>query len=526
MCLAVAAAAAEPASRLYREAQRAEREGRDLEAFLLLTRAAGLRPQEQKYTLALERVRRRASQSLAALQQLDQALELDPDNSYLRGLSRDLDPAEEEEETDDAEPPPTFTEMRQAELAAPPVELRPAQEQRSFQVTAEPKTLWEQVAGAYGLGVVFDPEWTPGPPSRLRLDQADFREAIRALMALTNTFVVPLRPRMLLVAADTQQKRTELDPTMATLLPIPQAISVEEANEIGRAVQQVLDIKRLAVDAARRQVYLRDTVSRVQLARVLYLELARRRAEVMIDIDLVSASSSTLTNLGLSMPTSFPITSQGTVTLGSGRPQLGISIGDFQLAADESRSQARLLSSVRLRATDGLPASMHIGDRFPILNAIFSPIVFTDQIRDLQQSGQYRQPFPSFTFEDLGLVLKVTPRVHDRRDVTLTLEAEFKLLAGPSYNGIPVISTRKFSSTVRLREGESGLVSGMAAVQISKTAGGLPGIGRLVGRRNWQRDESELILAITPRLTVLPPAEQGPSRAFYTGSDSRLPPPI
>jgi general secretion pathway protein D len=309
---------------------------------------------------------------------------------------------------------------------------------------------------------------------------------------------------------------------MEALLPIPQVISIEEANEIGRAVQQVLDIKRLAVDAARRQVYVRDTVSRVRLAQALYEELSRRRGEVMLEIELLGVSRSNLTNLGLTTATGF-VAAQGSgghVTLGGGETLFGIQIADSNFEASASRSESRLLTSVRLRATDGLPASMHIGDHYPIVNAVFSPIVFTDQIRNLQQSGQLRPPFPSFTFEDLGLVLKVTPRIHDSQEVSLSLEAAFRLLSGDSLNGIPVIADRKFTSAVRLREGQTSIISGLVVSQVARSRSGLAGL-LLLSHNTWQFDYNELLVTITPRLISLPPAEQFPQRAFYYGTDLR-----
>ncbi|MBI3693627.1 MAG: type II and III secretion system protein [Acidobacteria bacterium] len=512
---------ADEAGRLARDARRAERQGDDLRAYTLYTRAAGLRPQQEKYRFDAVRLQVRAAQSLAALDRLDEALALDPENPYLQ--ARQSSPQK-------AEPaPPTTAEVREAEQAAEPIELKPKPGARSFHLKGNTHEVWQQVARAYGLEVVFDPDFTPGSPFQFHLENAEVREAFRSLRAVTGTFLAPIHERVALVAKDTPPKRNEFEPMMATLLPIPQVISVEEANEVGRAVQQALDIKRLAVDAARRQVYLRDTVTKVHMARLLYEDLSRRRGEVMIEIELIAASKSSLANLGLTLPTSFPATpgSSGLFTVGGGQTIFGVQVADPAFQANRTRSDSQLLTSFRIRATDGLPASMHIGDKYPIVNALFSPVVITDQIQNLQNSGQYRQPFPSFTFEDLGLVLKVTPRIHDLEEVSLTIEAEFRLLSGASLNGIPVISDRKFNSAVRLKEGETSIVSGLAVAQSARTQSGvaglsqLPFIGSLWRQNTYQIDQNELLIAITPRLTIAPPAEQAAPLAFYFGSELR-----
>ncbi|MBI3666432.1 MAG: hypothetical protein HY236_09465, partial [Acidobacteria bacterium] len=103
---------------------------------------------------------------------------------------------------------------------------------------------------------------------------------------------------------------------------------------------------------------------------------------------------------------------------------------------------------------------------------------------------------------------------------------------GESLNSLPVISTRKFSSAVRVREGESSIISGLAVVQTSRSTSGpaglsqIPMLGRLFRSSTRQLDQDELLLTITPHLTSLPPAEQFPSRAFATGTESRMAPAI
>jgi len=520
---------ADEAGRLYKEARKAESRGQAVEAFTLYAKAAGLRPDQPRYRMGLERLQVRVGQALAAV------LPPPPQPGTTIVVAGD-DPASEL---------PSRADLLRAEQPAEPPRLRYSGSLQDLDIQGDARALYERVGEAFRVRVVFDPDFSPGPTVRFRLTEASFREAIRAVMALTSTFVVPLDDSTLLVAAENQQKRNELEPFMAALLPIPQVMSVEEANEVGRAVQQALDIKRLIVDAGRRQVYLRDTVTRVRLARALYQELSRRRGEVLLDFELVSSGRSNVINFGATLPTSFPVfnlspfggnrppAETGTVlSLGGGDTLFGIRIGDAAFQADWARSQGDLLTRFQLRATDGLPASLHIGDRFPIVNAIFSPIVLTDEIRDLEEQGQLRTPFPSFTFEDLGLVLKVTPRVHDLREVTLTLEAEFRVLTGASLNGLPVISTRKFSSAVRLRLGETSLVSGLAAVQRIMTRSGfgplarIPLLGRLFSRSAWQTEQTELILSITPHLTIAPPGEQFPSRVLYSGAEGRSLPPI
>ena len=48
---------------------------------------------------------------------------------------------------------------------------------------------------------------------------------------------------------------------MAVAIPIPERMSVQDAQEMVTAVQQTLDIRRANVDPGRHMVFLRDQVS-------------------------------------------------------------------------------------------------------------------------------------------------------------------------------------------------------------------------------------------------------------------------
>jgi tetratricopeptide (TPR) repeat protein len=114
-------------------------------------------------------------------------------------------------------------------------------------------------------------------------------------------------------------------------------------------------------------------------------------------------------------------------------------------------------------------------------------------------------PYPGVQYEDLGVKVRATPRLHPNHEVTLQLEIEIRSRTGQTVNGIPVISNRTLEQTVRLREDERTLLTGI--IQREERLGitgwpGLarvPGVGRAISRRNRDRPESELLIVITPR---------------------------
>jgi hypothetical protein len=132
--------------------------------------------------------------------------------------------------------------------------------------------------------------------------------------------------------------------------------------------------------------------------------------------------------------------------------------------------------------------------------------------------GSTYQPTPSFSFEDLGLVVKTTPHVHAGGDVTVDLDVEFKLITSQPVSGPPVISNRKLTTQARIPNGEWAVVGGLLSSSDAHTLDGIPGL-RILGKRERDRASSEILLLIKTELLSRPPDESSP--AIPLGSDTR-----
>jgi type II secretory pathway component GspD/PulD (secretin) len=136
--------------------------------------------------------------------------------------------------------------------------------------------------------------------------------------------------------------------------------------------------------------------------------------------------------------------------------------------------------------------------------------------------------YPSAEYEDLGLKVKATPRLHGNDEVTLQLQFDIKSLTGSSINGIPILSNRNIEQTIRLRENETSILSGILQSNKMTSSSGLPwvstvpGIGLLTGEDTSNNQQSELLILVTPRALRVPP-HAGP--AIYAGRGEPSSPP-
>jgi len=509
LCLAIAlgSSAAEPsAAELFKEGKIAERAGDVVQAYLLYAEAAAKDPNHLEYWARCQALRTRAALQAKVMPKL-----------ALPGTGPPQPPA--------PEGPISAEDLAEIQRLKPPPELKPTLGRKDLDLRGDSKSVFEQAARAFGLDTIFDGDYQAGPPLHIRIQDADYRQALHTLEAATGAFVVPVSERLFLVAKDTAEKRAQVEPVVAIAIPIPEPVTVAEAQELAHAVQQAMEIVKFAVDAERRMVVIKDRLSKVRPAQALFEQLAHSRAEVGIEVQFLEVDRSSLITYGLLLPNDFPIVfvgsggTAGAVQLLSrflfGHPMFGLGIADASTFATLNRSLGKNLLDAQVRSLDGATATFHVGDKYPIATAGF-----------LGRTSGVTIP-PTFTFEDLGLSLKITPHVQGTSDVSLDVEAEFKLLAGQSANGLPIISNRKMESKVSLKEGEWAIVAGLMTASQARTLTGvaglsnLPLVGRLFRENNIDTESTDVVLVLKPVLLNLPPGECV-NRSVYLGSESRL----
>ena len=528
LCLAIAPAAQAQAARdHFRAGQKAEQEGRQLEAWMHYLRARVANPADPLYVRAADSLRVAAAHALATAGR-------EGDARQVVGM----DPAEDADLLLIEEPEEDPRDIRNIRE---PVDLKPDRVVTDFYFKGTLREAYERVAERFGLRTLFDDDFEGRGEREVKFEllDTDFPNAIVALNDVAQAFIVPISSRMFLVAEDTQAKRGELDPVAAATVEIPEAMKQEEAQELAQAVQQTLDMKRSFLTAGGRAVALRDTVRKVRIAQEMYRAMAHPRGEVLVEVEIIQINNDRTVELGLDPPTTYPITNfsqfwnvqppeltpdaaSSMIALGGGNSVFGITVGPSTLTATLDRGQGRTVQRLSLRAAHGSEAEISIGERFPIINASFSAPVGVDGDDD-----NFVQPIPSFTFEDLGLTLRMTPAVHSGSEVTLQLAAEFKLLAGGAVNGVPILANRLVESQVRLKDGEYALLGGMTVLEERNSRSGLGGaaeaplFGRLFRKTTRRYNQSDLVIVIRPRIVRMPASEIEPSLTIRFGPENR-----
>lgn len=503
--MAFACFAGDPvAARLARAARQAQNAGQLVRAYLLYAEAAARDPQNPEY-----RANRDALASPAQL--------LSKAKIETADISSDIKAAESA-----SEPPLESGSLKLLQLdetLQPLPPLKPKRLNADFNVRGDVRLLFTQIAQTYGIRPIFDPDLNSAATLHFSISQADFRVAMEGLTAATHTFLFPISEHDIFVAADTLTKRATLEPNILLTIPLPNVVDPKELTEAVNAVRSALNMRAITYDFQARMVLVRDRVSRARIARSLLEALLLPKAQVSVEVELFTVDSERTYHYGLSLPTSYQLIDFGHIggfktilptvanamnflAFGGGATLFGVGLTDATLFATYSKTFATNLYDATVVVSNGQTADLHVGDKYPIPQTLYTGFQ--------QSGGSIYNPIGEVTLEDLGLVLKLTPRVNGDGDISLDVEAQYKTLGGQAIDSVPIINQREFKGNVRLREGECAIVAGIDENTHTLTRTGLPGLSQIPGlnqlfSENSRDDKIEqTLLVIKPTVTRLP----------------------
>ncbi len=313
------------------------------------------------------------------------------------------------------------------------------------------------------------------------------------------------------VAADV----TEFKERLRQILP-DETIEVRTANDgivMSGTVSSTLRLQR-ALDLAERyapgRVSNLMTVGGIQqvMLKVRFAEMSRSVAKTLrssvatgggagndLGVELGTGNSAPLAAedalIDKLLPQSGSNASEGAILFGFNAGGLEIGI---LLEALESKGVVRTLAEPNLTALSGQEAKFLAGGEFPI------PVA--------QQGGTI-----SIEFKPFGVELNFIPRVIDGDLINLELETSVSALDFDNtfqFESIQVPAFRKRESqtTVELRDGESFAIAGLLQEDFRDLngqvpwLGDVPVLGALFRSAEYAREQSELVIIVTPHLVT------------------------
>jgi general secretion pathway protein D len=531
------------------------------EAFAQFDEAVRLNPQNAQYLTAREALKaqlvfghiQRGNQlllenaRLRAAADFRAALDLDPENQFAQDR---LDEATRIAPAilNNAVPAPLG---ESAEIHLDPVNSR-----ATFHFTGDVRSLFTQLGSAYSVKVQFD-DSVPSRQVVFNVDDVDFFTAVKLACRVSKSMWAALGTQQMLVAADNPENHKQYDQMLLQTFILPPHSTPQEATDLVTTMRNMFDLRFVSSGQTSEIVEVRGPAPAVKACARLMEQLGNQRPQVMFDVRVFQISHQLTRNMGLHIPNTFnlynipaaalaglagqniqqlinqlissgginqvgssalsgllsqlggqqnSIFSQPLATFGGGLTFEGLSLDHLAATLSLNESWVHSLEDMTIRTGQGTDATFHLGEKFPILNASYAPIYNSPQISQVLGNQSYIPPFPSVSYEDLGLNVKIKPTVHGDSSVSLQLELQVRSLTGQSDNGVPVISNREYKGSITLKDGEPAFVAGEISRTDTLSMSGIPGLGMVPGlnmamvNNSKQENDDELMISITPHI--------------------------
>ncbi len=508
------------------------------------TKAARQRPDDRTVRLSLDRAKLRASQDHfararrhAATQHTDEALveyqlaaELNPASGEIQDELRALRAQMRTQVAVDRGGKTTLEALIRDSLAAPlPGTDLPADVTLPDSLVfrdAGARDIYTAIARFADISVVFDPAFRDQSLS-IDLRKAPLAEALNAVGTATRNFWRVTAPRSVIVVPDTAAKRREYEEEIVRTFFLSNA----DLKETVDVLRIVVDARRLAPVAATNAITIKDTPERVAAAGRIIQAIDKARPEVVIDVELLEVDRTRLQDYGLQIasPNTAPTGLDGAASVNRD----GLTLRDLRSLTSsdvlltnlpglyyrllKSDTNTRTLANPQLRTQEGTAAQARFGERVPVPVTTFAPIA---------AGGVQTQPITSFNYENIGVNIDLTPRMHHDDDVSLAVKIEVSSISGSGFGGLPTFGNRSINTVIRLRDGETNMLAGLIRDEERRVASGIPGlvdipvIGRLFAFNRTETQATDIILTLTPHIVRVLDLTDADVRAFKVGRDT------
>jgi pilus assembly protein CpaC len=268
---------------------------------------------------------------------------------------------------------------------------------------------------------------------------------------------------------------------------VKDVMAADRVMAITASLGKTVNLLRVEVPPVEQQILLRVRFCNVD-----------RTASTDLGVGFASGAFNQSTAIGTGQFTGPTVDTFGTVSL-SDMLSVLLFRKDLNLAASikalEGKALLETLAEPNLLAINGKEASFLSGGEFPF------PMV---------QPGLGGNTV-TISFREFGIRIRFLPRITPRGTIQLQVAPEVSSLDFGNaviFSGttIPAMSTRRIQTEVELESGQSFVIAGLLDNRLTETISKIPGLanipllGKLFTSRSTKRNNSELLVIVTPEL--------------------------
>lgn len=375
------------------------------------------------------------------------------------------------------------------------------------------------IARSFGVNVIFDEE-IKDQSVTLFAKNVSFEQALDLMFATTKTFYKKVAKNTILIAPDNKNKRGQYEDHMIRVFQMTDM----SAKKMADVIKGLLTVDKIIVNEHTNTIIVRDKENTLALVEKLIKASDRKRAELILDVEILEINRQKAENLGLDFGT-YEVTGHipDTTTIPMFGPKTNIikssavlTLPSLTFRFYKQDVDAKTLANPKIRVVSGKNAKIHIGDRVPLRAS-----TITDA------TGQVRT---TYDYKEIGIRLAVEPMVNLDNSVGVKLALEVSTLGenlGTADDPAFRIGTRNADSYMLLRDGETAILGGLIRDEDRDTVVKVPGLGDIpiagavFSNLSGSSGRTDVLLTITPRVVRGWDIPEDSLQAFYSGTAER-----
>jgi len=443
------------------------------------------------------------------------------------------------------------TGTEESRLLDHPPELKPlSREPINLKISNDSRIVYETIAKLRGLTVIFDPDLQS---RRITADLVDvtLEQALDVVALESKTFWKAVTPNIIFVVPEQAQKRKDYDDYLVRTFYLSNTVQPQELTEIVAGLRQIADLHRIQPITSQNAIVIRDTPDKLAVVEKVLRDVDRAKPEVVVQVSILQAVLNRARDLGISPGSSAVLTfsppnstsSTSTSTTSSTTSTVPsitlhqlehLSGADYSITLPGASAMAmitdnttKIIDDPEIRVVDGQSAKLRVGDRVPIATGSFQAGLGATSTAGVINPLVNTQ----FQYQDVGVNIDITPRVHLNHEVSLKVVVEVSSVTGSvSIGGInqPIISQRKIEHDVRLKEGEVSVLGGLIEKSQTKTITGWPGLDKIpflryfFSEENLSNEDEEILIVLQPHIVRLPELTAENLRSLSSGTETNV----
>ena len=402
------------------------------------------------------------------------------------------------------------------------------------------RDIFSTLAKASGINILMHTSFQDSSVS-IDLKGLSFQKALDTLMLQNDLFYRVVDTNTIMIFKNSPQNREQYENQVVKTY----YLSYADPQDVRQSLTALMSQLHVFTDKRMNAVIVKARPLELAIADNVIQRLDKSLPEVMIYVQLMEVTESNLAKVGL-LPVLGPSDDSGIYRVGattiniSGSTGLNSNTGGIHipssniqylfpsLALDflKSNGDARLVANPNVRVLSGETGKINIGEKVSTTqSSIGLPSTGTSGtagstggiggIGGLGSIGQ-----TSYNYEDVGVKIEVTPRVHFNDEVTLKIKASVTTLKAGSTPGRPDLGNRDIETVTRLKDGETAIFGGLLKDEEQKQLQGIwgltdiPFLGRLLGNTNTNKAKTDVIMTLRAVLVRKPSITQQDLEGF------------